>query len=553
MTSIDKNWVDTHVDSNGEVVIPEGVQVIKKGAFQGNDKVKRIIMPDSIIGIEPRAFAECPNLQEANLSSNLQILGMNAFRNCTQLKSITIPDKVKTIYPGTFEGNANLESITLNGSLDYFSVLSLSKCDKLEEITINGTQRIDYGTFLNKSSVKRIRVDVQEVTLDENQTLLSLQKTGEKVVVVVKGEKGAVSTKAINLERGTSATVSGNMYLGDDGKPYRAITSLAVASIVSLENAKKSGDKKVFIYGGEHELTPDEKKMGMNPNLYDIDDLIAIKTKIEELKKQITVPGKNEPDRDKKIYGQIVRVLSQNIVYDQLENGEADGRSEEVVHLENRNLMGLIRGSGVCQGYAEIVRNLSAEYGIQVESVRGSNGQESHEWNQVKLDGIWYDDDFTSYRKMLVNGDLDECHSFLIGSKNGESLTKRHGYTTSQKIHAVGVHIPINGKKNFLNYGRTQQQVVQPHEKERPPEESIKDEVGDETKPKTQSQQQDEQQAEAIWMNRLQTNNDNVAKMQDGAKKQQDVVKLIQDLDREHRQDRNQQIQEENQNNGQGR
>ena len=201
MNSIDKSWVDTHVDSNGEVVIPEGVQVIKKGAFQGNDKVKRIIMPDSIIGIEPRAFAECPNLQEANLSSNLQILGMNAFRNCTQLKSITIPDKVKTIYPGTFEGNANIESITLNGSLDYFSVLSLSKCDKLEEVTINGTQRIDYGTFLNKSSIRRIRIYGQEVSLDENQTLLSLQKTGEKVAIVVRGEKGAISTKAMNLEK----------------------------------------------------------------------------------------------------------------------------------------------------------------------------------------------------------------------------------------------------------------------------------------------------------------------------------------------------------------
>ena len=314
--------------------------------------------------------------------------------------------------------------------------------------------------------------------------------------------------------------MSWNMYLGDDGKPYSAISSLAAVSIETLEKAKEKGDKKIFIFGGEHELTPDEKKRGMNPNLYDIDDLIAIKTKIEELKKQITVPDKNEPDRDKKIYGQIVRVLSQNIVYDQLENGETDGRSEDVVRLENRNLMGLIRGSGVCQGFAEIVRNFAAEYGIQVESVRGSDGIGSHGWNQVKLDGIWYDDDFTSYRKMLVNGDLDACHSFLMGSKNGESLTKHHGYTTSKKIHDVGVHIPINGKKNFLNYGR--------------------------------AQQQGEKQDENTWMTRLRNNNDSVAQTHDGAKKEQDVVKLIQNLDREHNQNRNHSI-NENQNEVQGR
>ncbi len=49
MDTIDKDWVDNHIDSNGEIVIPEGVQVIKKYAFQGNDKVKKIILPDSVI------------------------------------------------------------------------------------------------------------------------------------------------------------------------------------------------------------------------------------------------------------------------------------------------------------------------------------------------------------------------------------------------------------------------------------------------------------------------------------------------------------------------
>lgn len=341
------------------------------------------------------------------------------------------------------------------------------------------------------------------------------------------------------------------MYLGDDGKPYSAISSLAAVSIETLEKAKKQGDKKIFIFGGEHELTPDEKKRGMNPNLYDIDDIIVLKTKIVELKKQITVPDKNEPDRDKKIYGQIVRVLSKNIVYDQLENGESDGRSEDVVKLENRNLLGLLRGSGVCQGFAEIVRNFAAEYGIQAESVRGSALKTSHEWNQVKLDGIWYDDDFTNYRKILVDGDLDKCSCFLMGARNGQSLTQQSGYKTSKKTHNVGVQIPLDAKKNFLNYGITQQQAIQPHEKEMETEESIKDEVGEEAKPKNQGQKQDEKQAETIWMNRLQANNDNVAKMQDGAKKQQDVVKLIQDLDRGHNQDRHQEIQEQNE--GQGR
>lgn len=235
---------------------------------------------------------------------------------------------------------------------------------------------------------------------------------------------------------------------------------------------------------------------------------------------------------------------------------ENNGRDDTVAHLEDRNLLGLIRGMAVCQGNAEIIRNLCAEYGIQASVIRGKGiDGGGHAWNQVQLDGIWYDDDFTSYQGLLAKNQLDKCQAFLMGAVNGVTLTDYNKYVAYNRIQPVGKNLPLTDKKTLLNYGRvqqqTQQQSVQPHEKERPPEESIKDEVGDESKPKTQSQQQEEQQAEAIWMNRLQANNDNVAKMQDGAKKQQDVVKLIQDLDREQRQEKNQQIQEENQNNGQ--
>lgn len=320
---------------------------------------------------------------------------------------------------------------------------------------------------------------------------------------------------------------------------------------------KNQGHKKLFIYGGEHEINPDEKQMGMNTNLYDIDDLIQVKARIEELKKQIIVPAKQEPDRDKKIYGQIVRILSQNIVYD-----ENDENSDNITHLENRNLLALLRGSGVCQGYAEIIRNLAAEYGIQVESIRGTipvdGKQSSHEWNQVKLDGVWYDDDFTNYRKALSTNDLNACHCFLMGKRtDGIESTKYVGYKTLQKTHSIGRTPSSVDKKFLLNYEHVKQQAyqqsIQPQEKEKTMEESIKDEVGDEFKSKNQEQQQNEQEAETKWMNSLQACDEQVARMQDGAKKKQEVVQLIQNLERERKQQQNRQIQEENENQVQGR
>ena len=82
-------------------------------------------------------------------------------------------------------------------------------------------------------------------------------------------------------------------------------------------------------------------------------------------------------------------------------------------------------------------------------------------------------------------------------------------------------------------------------------QESIKDEVGDDFKTKTQ--EQNEQEAETKWMNSLQSCDEQVQKMQDGAKRKQEVVKLIQNIEQEKRQEKREQIQEENQNNEQGR
>ena len=480
MNSIDKNWVDEHIDSNGVVIIPEGVKVIRRGVFQGNDRIKRVIMPDSITGIDARTFAECTNLEEVIMSNNLEQIGMNSFRNCSQLKSITIPNNVKLIYPKTFINNTNLESITLNGNFEYWSADAFINCDNLSEVNINGTERLDYNAFVGKESVKRIVIDGREISIGENERLVSIQRVGEKVVIVVESkETGKITTQCINLEKNTTKMLNFNIYLTDDGRLCYARHSLADASLDYLKKLKENGHTQLYICGGESEITPEQHAEGINMNLYNIDDLINIKLAILELKKQIQIPSNKDPNREKKIYGQIVRVLSENIEYDdwaaktskeeyEQKTGknydeyveQNEGRDKSVAELESGNLVGLLRGTAVCQGFAEIIRNIAAEYGIQVECVRGVAGGEAHEWNQVKLDGIWYDDDFTNYRRALADGKLDECHAFLLGTRpDGEVHTKVSGmYKTSRKLHDVGKSVSQADKKFLLNYGRVQQQ-----------------------------------------------------------------------------------------------
>ena len=156
----------------------------------------------------------------------------------------------------------------------------------------------------------------------------------------------------------------------------------------------------------------------------------------------------------------------------------------------------------------------------------------------------------------LSKNDLDSCHCFLIGTRSdGIALTKYVGYETKSKLYNVGKTMSLEDKKILLSYGRVsqhaKQQSIQPQEKRKTAEESIKDEIGDEFKHKTQENRQNEQEAETKWMNSLQACYEQVGKMHDGAKMKQEVVKLIQDLEQERRQEKNAEIQEENQNNEQ--
>lgn len=55
-------------------------------------------------------------------------------------------------------------------------------------------------------------------------------------------------------------------------------------------------------------------------------------------------------------------------------------------------------GTTVCNGYAQMVQLMCYECGIDCYYVVGYiNGEQLHAWNYVKLDGIWYWTDITSY------------------------------------------------------------------------------------------------------------------------------------------------------------
>ena len=80
-----------------EIRIPEGVEVIRWGAFQECTNLERIYLPESLKTIEGYAFNKCVNLKEVYLPDSVETIGECAFANCSKLQKINIPDSVTTI------------------------------------------------------------------------------------------------------------------------------------------------------------------------------------------------------------------------------------------------------------------------------------------------------------------------------------------------------------------------------------------------------------------------------------------------------------------------
>ena len=142
----------------------QNVCMIGDSAFKGNENLKSIIMPNTVIGINSNAFENCSHLQSITLPNNLTSIGNASFKGCSSLSSITIPNSVMSIEPNVFENCSHLQSITLPNNLTSIGNASFKGCSSLSSITIpNSVMSIEPNVFENCSHL-------QSITLPNNLT-----------------------------------------------------------------------------------------------------------------------------------------------------------------------------------------------------------------------------------------------------------------------------------------------------------------------------------------------------------------------------------------------
>lgn len=146
------------------VYIPDGVENIEKGAFQGykyanhqigtiENTIRDFRLPETLKYIGEHAFADNKNISKIDIPSSVETIDSGAFSG-NQISSLIIPDNVKEIGEGAFKEN-KIVSLKLSKGLSTISLDAFAD-NFLTELDLPGNIIGIGGRAFKKNSLKKI-------------------------------------------------------------------------------------------------------------------------------------------------------------------------------------------------------------------------------------------------------------------------------------------------------------------------------------------------------------------------------------------------------------
>lgn len=125
---------------NCVLVLKEGTLSVAEWAFNSEQTLQTLMLPDSVTTVCRYAFQNCMSMKTVTFGDGVENIGTAAFYSCQSLAAVNIPASVKVIGKRAFDDCRELTIVKLgNGVTDIYSEV-FKDCGKLNAISFNGTK-----------------------------------------------------------------------------------------------------------------------------------------------------------------------------------------------------------------------------------------------------------------------------------------------------------------------------------------------------------------------------------------------------------------------------
>lgn len=137
------------------IELPNGILAIGERAFAESKNLENIKFPDSLIAVSYEAFADCESLKNIEFGKGLKVIGEGGFKNCSEITELRFPDSLSVISIGSF-GNCNkLRTVVFNSEISRIASGAFENT-AIEEIVIpDGVDEIGAAAFRDCINLKR--------------------------------------------------------------------------------------------------------------------------------------------------------------------------------------------------------------------------------------------------------------------------------------------------------------------------------------------------------------------------------------------------------------
>ncbi len=151
------NYLLSGDKATGDVAIKNGSVLIAGSAFNSNDTITSVTVPDSVEIICDSAFENCKELYSVKLGNRVTTIGDSAFSNCDKLTNVKFNDKVTQIGEYAFAWSENIEDVALPSSVTTIAYGTFQGCTNLKNVHIsNSIKKIDGCAFRDCDNLKKV-------------------------------------------------------------------------------------------------------------------------------------------------------------------------------------------------------------------------------------------------------------------------------------------------------------------------------------------------------------------------------------------------------------